>query len=108
MKATIFLLVAVLMSYTIALGGGGGGGGSVGARSMSSDSGTLAYQLYRDPARTQVWGDGTGGSVTVADGYLLNGVPPVVRNYTAYGAIAPLSKVAPGLYSDTITVLMTY
>ncbi len=93
--------VPVMASYVIALGGGG-------SRSMGSGAAGLAYQLYRDAARTQVWGDGTGGSATVADGYVLSALTPVIRTYTAYGVIAPGIRVAPGVYGDTVTVLLTY
>ena len=96
---------SVLVSYTVALGGGHGG---VASRSLSSGGASLPYQLYRDAARTQVWGDGTAGSLTLTDGYLLGVVTPVVRTYTAYGAIPAGLIVTPGLYSDTIILLLTY
>ncbi len=97
--------VSLLVSYTIGLGGGTGG---VGARSMSSGAAGLPYQLYRDAAHTQVWGDGTAGSLTATDSYVLSVVTPVVRSYTAYGVIPAGLRVAPGLYGDTVTVLLTY
>ena len=97
--------VSVLISYTVALDGGGGG--AVNARSMAGGGGRLPYQLYRDPARTQVWGDGSGGSATLTDGYLL-GVTSVLRSYAAYGVIPAGSRVAAGTYSDLITIVLSY
>ena len=97
--------VSILVSYTIGLGGGAGG---VAARSMSSGGASLSYQLYRDAAHTQVWGDGTAGSLTTTDGYLLGVVTPVVRNYPVYGVIPTGLRVAPGQYGDTIIVMLTY
>ena len=98
---------AVLVSYTIALGAGGGG--TVAARSMGGGASQLPYQLYRDIAHTQIWGDGTGGSQAVTDSYLLSVVTPVIRTYAAYGLIpAGMSGVTPGLYGDTVTVLLSY
>jgi spore coat protein U-like protein len=44
----------------------GSGGGSFTTRTIASGSDTLNYNLYRDSARTQVWGDGTGSTFTVA------------------------------------------
>ena len=96
---------SVLVSYTIGLGGGAGG---VGSRSMTSGAASLPYQLYRDAAHTQVWGDGTAGSLTTTDGYLLAVLTPTVRTYTAYGVIPAGLLVTPGLYGDTVTVLLTY
>jgi spore coat protein U-like protein len=96
-------LIAVAVSYTIQLGTGG----SFAARSMGGPGGRLRYQIYRDAARTQVWGDGTSSTFTVTDGYLLSLVP-VMRNYTAYGQLLALQQVAPGSYTDTVTVLVTY
>ena len=98
--------VSALVSYTIALTAGGSG--SVAARSLTNGGARLPYQLYRDAGRAQVWGDGTAGSFGVNDGYLLSVVAPVVRAYTAYGAIPPGSQVLPGAYSDTVTILLTY
>jgi spore coat protein U-like protein len=98
--------ISVLVSYTIQLGAGGSGIFS--QRSMGGLSMRLGYQLYRDLLRTQVWGNGTSGTFTVADGYLLSVLVPVVRTYTAYGRIPTNEQVLPGSYSDTVTVLLTY
>lgn len=97
---------STLVSYTIALGGGSSG--AVGSRTMGSGTGQLAYQLYRDAAHTQVWGDGSAGSVTVTDGYQSGVATPVSRTYTAYGVIPAGLRTSPGSYGDTITVLLTY
>ena len=48
--------------YTIALNAGLNSGGSFANRQMASGANRLSYQLYRDAARTSVWGDGTGGT----------------------------------------------
>jgi spore coat protein U-like protein len=98
-------LIPVIVSYTIQLSTGTGG--SFAARSMAGPSSHLLYQLYRDAARTQIWGDGTSSTFTVADGYLVT-VVPVMRNYTAFSQLLALQQVAPGSYTDTVTVLVTY
>jgi spore coat protein U-like protein len=98
--------ISVLVSYTIALDGGSAG--SVTARSMANGTTRLPYQLYKDILYSQVWGDGTGGSSTVTDGYLLGVVAPVVKTYVAYGSIGAGHQVAPGSYGDLITILLTY
>jgi spore coat protein U-like protein len=79
----------------------------------ASGSDRLAYALYVDSARTQAWGDGTGGTGTFSD--TLN----VPRNGTAtsapitfYGRVSPGGQdVAggspPASYSQTLTVTVT-
>jgi spore coat protein U-like protein len=99
-------LISVLVSYTIQIGPGGGG--SVATRSLSGPGTRLGYQLYSDALRTQIWGDGTGGSSGITDGYLLGVLFPVIRNYTCYGIVLGGQRVSIGSYSDTTTVLLTY
>jgi spore coat protein U-like protein len=98
--------VQILVGYVISLSAGSSG--SVAARTMQNGASAMAYQIYSDPTYSTIWGDGTGGSQTVSDGYLLNLLTPVVRNYTAYGRIPALQNLAPGAYQDTITILVTY
>ncbi|WP_305906963.1 spore coat U domain-containing protein [Methylomarinum sp. Ch1-1] len=93
-----------LSSYTIALSPGGSG--TYNPRSMTSGGNTLEYNLYTDAGYSQIWGDGTGGSVSVDGGSALLGS----RNHTVYGRI-PLSTqrgASVGSYSDSITVTITY
>ena len=92
-------------AYTIALSIGGGG--SFAARQMRGGNANLAYQLYSDAAHTQIWGDGTGGSSIV------NGTDLVPNTggaaiHPIYGRIPARQTVAPGAYSDTIVVTVTY
>lgn len=58
----------------------------------------LAYQLYRNPTRTEVWGDGTGNTfVQTGDGRQI-----------VYGRIPPRQSVPPGTYSDTVIVTVEW
>jgi spore coat protein U-like protein len=75
----------------------------------------LNYNLYVDSARTQVWGDGTGGTFTIL------GTVAVPRNSTVtdapksfFGRIAPggqdvsaASPVAAAIYAQLLTVTVT-
>ncbi|WP_110256588.1 Csu type fimbrial protein [Undibacterium pigrum] len=99
-------LVSVLVSYTVKLNAGMTG--TISSRLMTSGSSQLAYQLYSNAGRTTVWGDGTAGSGIVSDGYLLNVVVPVVKNYSVYGRITAKQNVKAGSYLDTVTILLTY
>lgn len=99
-------VLGLLVSYTIALSTGNSG--NYAARSMSSGASTLNYQLYTDAARSTVWGDGSAGTATISDGYTIDLLAPVTRNYTVYGRIPALQPANPGAYSDTIVVTVTY
>lgn len=103
--ATITVTCALqLSSYTIALSPGGSG--TYNPRRMTSGGNTLEYNLYTSAGYSQIWGDGTGGSVIVDGGSTLLGS----RNHTIYGRI-PLStqrSAMIGSYSDSITVTVTY
>jgi spore coat protein U-like protein len=99
-------LISLLISYTIQLGTGSGG--SFAGRSMSIAGSRLKYQLFRDALRTQIWGDGTSGTFTVVDGYLLGVLLPVTRSYPCYGSIPASQLVNVGVYSDVLSVLLSY
>jgi spore coat protein U-like protein len=95
--------------YSVALSTGVSGAYS--QRYMRSGTPRLNYNLYRDAARTIVLGNGTGGSSLIA-GTLTVG--PGVGNgtksatYTVYGRAPALQDVAPGAYSDSIVVTLTF
>lgn len=101
-QATISLLVA----YTIKLSAGTSG--NMLARKMAGSGFQLAYQIYRDPTFTQVWGDGSSGTYINNGGYLLAILVPVTINYIAYGRITALQNAYAGSYVDTLTILVTY
>ncbi|MCM5569964.1 spore coat U domain-containing protein [Burkholderiaceae bacterium FT117] len=97
------------ISYSIALGPGSG---SYARRTMraAGSAETLGYNIHlRAVSPATVWGDGTGGTVTASGSMTINKnsdrrplVLPLV------GVIAPMQPVSPGLYSDTLTVTVTW
>ncbi len=92
------------LAYSVALGTGGGGAFS--ARRMIHESfpaETVGYQLYSDALRTQVWGDGGGGTVSV--GGTGNGSP---QASTVHGRVPAQSTPRPGDYDDTVIVTVSY
>lgn len=99
-------LAGLLINYQIQLSPGGSG--SYSPRAMVSGPGSLAYNLYTNAARTSIWGNGSGGTVTVNDGVLLQLLSPIVRNYPLYGRVPASQNVPAGAYSDTITVTVIY
>lgn len=82
-----------------------GASNSYPTRTLVSGTSGLNYNLYLDAGYTQVWGNGTGGSVeggaTINNGH---------RNatLTIYGAIAAGQDPAPGSYTDMIEVSVNY
>ncbi len=98
-------LLSVLVGYTISLSTGASG--SYAARALNSGANSLAYNLYTNLLRTTVWGNGSGSS-TVSGSILVQLVVPTTNNHTVYGRIPASQNVAPGSYSDTITVTVNY
>lgn len=78
-----------------------GNNGTFFPRGMSNAPGDslLEYNLYLDPARTIVWGDGSVASITVS-----NGIDPL----TVYGRIPAGQAVAEGAYYDAIGVIVEW
>ena len=91
-----------------------GASNSYTTRTLTSGAFTLNYNLYLDAAYTEVWGDGTGGSVvdtvTLTRNGNGNGNGNKQANATAtiYGSVAALQDATPGTYTDTITVTVNY
>jgi len=88
----------VSTSFTIALSPGGG---TYAARSMQNGVHRLAYNLYTDPTQTMVWGDGSGGSTVVGDS-------GTQVDRTVYGNAPAGQNPYIGIYSDAITVTLTF
>jgi len=73
-------------------------------RQMALGTARLNYNLYIDTARTQIWGDGTGGSS-------LRTLTPVNNAPTTldiFGRISPRQFIPAGNYADTITITIQF
>jgi spore coat protein U domain-containing protein, fimbrial subunit CupE1/2/3/6 len=92
---------------TIEIGPSAGSGG-FNPRQMrhSSRPDRLGYNLFTDPSRSATWGDGTAGTQTVVLKNVHRQKPPVVT--TIYGRIPPGQNVSVGVYTDTLTVTITW
>ena len=75
-------------------------------RRMNSGTNQLEYNLFKDAARTDVWGDGTFGRTPL--------VQPVggrfffFRTHQVYGRVPPLLDPAPGVYNDVVDVTIEF
>jgi spore coat protein U-like protein len=77
-------------------------------RKMISSLSELSYNLFLDPAATQVWGDGSNGTKQLSGLVTCNFGNLCSKSIPIYGQIAPLQFVAPGEYSDIITITVNY
>jgi spore coat protein U-like protein len=91
-------------AYDIGLDAGTTTGGLVSQRLLfnSGNNATVKYNLYTDAGRGTIWGNTVSTDTVHATG---NGA---TQNYTIYGRVPPQTTPAPGLYTDTITVTITY
>ena len=77
------------------------------SRTMRNGAASLNYNLYTDPARLIVWGNGIASpDVTLTPGTVNAGDRTMVR--TIYGRVPARQSVPAGSYSDTITITLTF
>jgi spore coat protein U-like protein len=84
---------------------GAGTGATLASRKMTSGTDLLNYVLYTDSSRTNVWGDGVGGTTTLISGAGTGSAD----TRTIYGRVPSGQTAAPsGSYADTVAVTITY
>lgn len=89
--------------YDVGLSVGGGAGATVAVRRMTGPAAaTVDYTIYRDAARTQLWGNTIGTDVVSGTG---NGAS---QPLTAYGRVPPQTTPAAGNYTDVVAITVTY
>lgn len=98
-------------TYTVYIGDGTNRvGPGTGNRQMANGAGRLAYQLYKEVGRTNIW-DATGGTVvTGGSGGVTQAGIGLNQTLTVFGRI-PAGTVVPsvtGAYSDSVVVTVTY
>jgi spore coat protein U-like protein len=97
-------------AYTVALNKGSSTGGTLAQRLMTGTpaTNTLQYNLYTAASLATIFGDGTGGTGTVAGTGAGVATPTTVTVYGQLPDNATNQAAVPGAYSDTITVTVTY
>jgi spore coat protein U-like protein len=73
-------------------------------RRMAKGGEFLNYTLYRDPARTQVWGDTTGSGYAVPS----PGGAGAAQEISIHGRITGNQNVSAGEYTDTVVAKVTF
>lgn len=116
------------VGYSLHIGPGSNSGGTFFPRKMAQNGHTLNYYLYIDPARTQVWGDGTGTTFVQSvvaiqqqdesesalrrrrsGARKFSGAGgPRRQAFNVYGRIPAGQNVAAGQYSDNLTVTVVF
>lgn len=86
--------------WSISMGNGLNFSGSRRMR-LGASASYVSYGLFRDAARAQAWGSGTGNELT---GTGSGGTQAL----TVYGRVPPQSVPAPGDYADTVTAVITF
>ncbi|MEA2858776.1 MAG: hypothetical protein QOC72_815 [Methylobacteriaceae bacterium] len=88
--------------YDIGLNAGTATGATVTSRKMTSGSNTISYSLFSDSGMTTNWGQTIGTDTVSSTG------TGGTQSFTVYAQVPAQSTPAPGAYSDTITVTVTY
>ncbi|MGB7193096.1 MAG: spore coat U domain-containing protein [Collimonas pratensis] len=97
--------LGLLVNYTITLSAGNG---TFASRSLVfATVNILSYNMFTDTGRTTIWGDGSAGTSTVSDSYLLS-LGNTTRNYTVYGRVPGGQNKRAGTYTDTVTMTITF
>jgi spore coat protein U-like protein len=71
-------------------------------RTLQSGTNILNYNLFRNAARTQIWGDGTSGTSTFSGNNIRN------TTLTVYGRVPAAQDAAVGNYSDTVVATVIF
>jgi spore coat protein U-like protein len=79
----------------------GGQGGNVNARQMRSGTNNLGYQLYRNAARTNVFGTGTNARILSLSAFQSGFI-------NVYGKIPGNQLAAHGSYTDTVNITLQF
>jgi len=102
--STLTVQCTATTPFSLSLNAGANAGGSTDftGRVLKSGSYSLPYQLYVDSGRTSIWGNGTGSATYNSQG---TGNP---QSVLIYGRLPSLTGAPPGVYTDTVTVTISY
>jgi spore coat protein U domain-containing protein, fimbrial subunit CupE1/2/3/6 len=87
--------------YTIGLDKGATAGATIAQRLLANGGATVNYNLFTSAAYSTIWSD-TGGGLVSSTG---NGAD---QTFTIFGRVPAQTTPAPGTYTDTVTVTVTY
>jgi spore coat protein U-like protein len=82
-----------------------GASASFNQRQMQKGLESLTYNLFVDASRTNIWGDGTGGTAVYSSANPPNNTNV---NLTVYGRVTAGQDVSAGTFSDTVTAVINF
>jgi len=77
-------------------------------RAMTNGASQLNYNLYTNASRSNIWGDGAGGTNSVFGFMFIPNGQTRTRRHTVYGRSFAGQTVSTGSYLDTITATVTF
>ena len=77
-------------------------------RRMTNGRARLSYNLYLDPGRTVIWGNGRGATQQHVGNFNFGIVGSEIVRLTVYGRIPAQPTPAQGAYTDTLLVVLTF
>ncbi len=102
-STSVVVICTTGTAYNVGLDAGGGTGATVTTRQMTGPgAATLGYSLYTTSGYGTVWGNTVGSNTVLGAGSGL------AQTLTVYGRIPIGENAAPGAYTDTVTVTLTY
>ena len=110
-EATTLIVVRAAKGVAYAITLDAGQNGAAGGRRLRQQGGldTLSYDLWKDPARTLLWGDGDFAGTYPGGGSLAAAGTGRHQEFTVYGRLFALEEMStPGRYSDVVTVTIHY
>lgn len=101
---------------TVVLTASPGSSANFAARTLGSNG--PMYNLYLNPSRSEIWGDGTAGTRVLTHTFTFSlfggGLgtspygPPQRHTFPLYGSVRSSLNVRAGPYADTITATLSY
>ena len=82
-----------------------GGASTFAGRRMLKGSEPLLYNLFIDPARSSIWGDGTEGTSTYVNSNPVMNIDVIVP---IFGRIPARQDVSAGRYTSTVTAIINF
>ncbi len=102
-STTFNVTCANTVPYSVDLGVGTGPAPTFANRQAKQGANVLNYSLYLDNARTQVWGDNTGGTV-----HATGTGSGAAQSLSVFGRLFPQSATATGAYTDAVTITVNF
>jgi spore coat protein U-like protein len=90
---------------TVAVSLGPGANGTATDRQMASSGHLLRYGIYRDAARTGLWGSGMDAAQLSSGALAPHQTTPL--HFTLFGRIPAQQNVPAGLYQDQLVLTVT-